>query len=163
MSISKLSADRRAPRSSAIRTASSRRRRLRIAGKLKQKVLERHVEFATERTDKKGDCRMLGYRTLAALVLLLTAENALAQDARAQRGRTFAQTNCASCHAIGRLGESPLRIAPPFRTLHTRYPVENLAEAFAEGIVTGHPTMPQFRLDAAQVGDLLAYLRTLEH
>ena len=59
--------------------------------------------------------------------------------------------------------ESSLRIAPPFRTLHTRYPVENLAEAFAEGIVTGHPTMPQFRLDAAQIGDLLAYLKTLEH
>ena len=66
-----------------------------------------------------------------------------------------------SCYRPGR--ESPLRIAPPFRTLHTRYPVENLAEAFAEGIVTGHPTMPQFRLDAAQIGDLLAYLKALEH
>ena len=106
---------------------------------------------------------MLSYGTLAALALVITAENALAQDARAQRGRTFAQTNCASCHAIGRVGESPLRIAPPFRTLHTRYPVENLAEAFAEGIVTGHPTMPQFRLDAAQIGDLLAYPKMLEH
>ena len=105
---------------------------------------------------------MLGYRTLAALALVLIAVNALAQDARGQRGRTFAQTNCASCHAIGRVGESPLRIAPPFRSLHTRYPVENFAEAFAEGIVTGHPTMPEVRLDAAQIGDLLAYLKTLE-
>jgi mono/diheme cytochrome c family protein len=106
---------------------------------------------------------MIRDQTLAALALLLTAENAVAQDGRAQRGRTFAQTNCASCHAIGRAGESPLKVAPPFRILHTRYPIENLAEAFAEGIVTGHPTMPQFRLDAAQIGDLLAYLKTLEH
>lgn len=85
-----------------------------------------------------------------------------AQDARAQRGLSFARTNCASCHAVGRLGDSPLKIAPPFRTLHTRYPVEDLAEALAEGITTGHPTMPQFQLDPAQIGDLIAYLRTLE-
>lgn len=81
---------------------------------------------------------------------------------RAQRGLTFAKANCAKCHAIGPVGESPLPIAPPFRTLHTRYPVENLAEALAEGIVTGHPTMPEFQLDGAQINDLLAYLKTLE-
>jgi cytochrome c len=118
---------------------------------------------ATAENNRKGDRGMLGYRTLAVLALVLAAENALAQEARAQRGRTLAQANCASCHAIGRVGESPLRIAPPFRMLHARYPVENLAEAFAEGIVTGHPTMPQFRFDPAQIGDLLAYLKTLEH
>jgi mono/diheme cytochrome c family protein len=63
---------------------------------------------------------------------------------------------------IGRVGESPLPIAPPFRALHTRYPVEDLADSLAEGIVTGHPTMPEFRLDIAQINDLIAYLRTLE-
>jgi mono/diheme cytochrome c family protein len=40
--------------------------------------------------------------------------------------------------------------------------VESLAESLAEGIVTGHPTMPEFTLDAAQVNDLLAYLKGLE-
>ncbi|MEW6255265.1 MAG: cytochrome c [Pseudomonadota bacterium] len=81
---------------------------------------------------------------------------------RAQRGLTFAQTNCAKCHAIGKLGDSPLAIAPPFRVLHTRYPVENLSEALAEGIVTGHPSMPEFQLDGAQIDDLMAYLKWLE-
>jgi cytochrome c len=81
---------------------------------------------------------------------------------RAQRGYTLAQTRCASCHAIGQVGESALESAPPFRTLHRRYPVENLAESLAEGIVTGHPTMPQFQLDVAQIGDLIAYLKLLE-
>src|SRR5690349_14245546 len=95
--------------------------------------------------------------------LWLVNSGAFAQEARAERGRVFVQTNCAMCHAVGRVGESPLKIAPPFRTLHTRYPVENLAEAFAEGIVTGHPTMPQFKLDVAQINDLIAYLKTLEH
>ncbi|HEX2509512.1 MAG TPA: cytochrome c, partial [Microvirga sp.] len=86
----------------------------------------------------------------------------LAQSGRAQRGQTLVQTHCAGCHAVGRVGESPLPIAPPFRTLHTRYPVENLAEALAEGITTGHPSMPEFRLDAAQINDVIAYLKTLE-
>ena len=104
------------------------------------------------------------FQRLSVIVTICLASGpALAQDARAQRGRVFAQTNCATCHAIGRVGESPLGIAPPFRTLHTRYQVEHLAEAFAEGIVTGHPSMPQFQLDAAQIGDLIAYLKTLEH
>jgi cytochrome c len=92
----------------------------------------------------------------------LLAPSAWAQTGRAERGRVFVQTHCAGCHAIGRVGESPLPIAPPFRTLHTYYPVENLAEAFAEGITTGHPTMPEFRLDPAQINDVIAYLKTLE-
>jgi cytochrome c len=99
---------------------------------------------------------------IALLSVCLQAPTAQGQEARAQRGYTFAQTHCASCHAIALVGESPLGNAPPFRTLHRRYPVENLAESLAEGIVTGHPTMPQFQLDVAQIGDLIAYLKLLE-
>ena len=43
-----------------------------------------------------------------------------------------------------------------------RYPIEDLAKPLAEGIVVNHPTMPQFRLDAAQVNDVMAYLKSLE-
>ena len=93
------------------------------------------------------------------LVLLIWP--ALAQG-NPQVGRRLAEANCARCHAIGRVGQSPLPIAPPFRTLHARYPVENLAEAFAEGIVVGHPTMPEFRLDRDQIENLIAYLKTFE-
>ena len=81
----------------------------------------------------------------------------------AQRGLTFVSANCTPCHAVDKVSPSPLGIAPPFRTLHTKYPVENLAEALAEGIMTGHPTMPQFKLDPGQIGDVIAYLKTLEH
>jgi cytochrome c len=100
---------------------------------------------------------------LACLVMAvgLSAPSAALADA-AQRGLVFVKANCSMCHAIGRYDESPLPIAPPLRTLHERYPVESLEESFAEGIVTGHPTMPQFQLDAAQISDLMAYLKTLE-
>ncbi|MGY3451017.1 c-type cytochrome [Bradyrhizobium sp. USDA 4353] len=79
-----------------------------------------------------------------------------------QRGRVYAKTHCARCHAIGKVGDSPFRPAPPFRTLHLRYPIETLGEALAEGIVTGHPAMPQFELSPPEINDLLSYLKSLE-
>jgi mono/diheme cytochrome c family protein len=88
--------------------------------------------------------------------------SALAASPSEQRGKTYALTNCARCHAIDKVSQSPLKIAPPFRTLHLRYPVETLGEALAEGIETGHPTMPAFQLDPDQIHDLLSYLKTLE-
>jgi cytochrome c len=80
----------------------------------------------------------------------------------AQRGTNFALANCVACHSIDKVTPSSLPLAPPFRTLHLRYPVESLAEALAEGIVTGHSNMPEFRLDPGQVGDFIAFLKTLE-
>ncbi len=79
-----------------------------------------------------------------------------------RQGQRFLRANCAQCHAILKGDASPLAIAPPFRDLHKRYPVESLAEALAEGIVTGHPTMPEFRLDPDQIEHVIAYLKTLE-
>ena len=98
----------------------------------------------------------------AGSILLATVSAALALDSVEQRGFTFVQTNCARCHAVGLHGDSPLAIAPPFRTLHLRYPIDDLAESLGEGITVGHPTMPQFRLDPAQVNDVIAYLKSLE-
>ena len=80
----------------------------------------------------------------------------------AQRGLVIVRTNCSRCHALGKVGDSPQPIAPPFRTLHERYPVDDLQEPLAEGIITGHPTMPEFRFDPGQVGDIIAYLKSLE-
>lgn len=96
------------------------------------------------------------------VLLIVLAGPASAQDGQPERGRSFAEANCASCHAIGRSGASRLPAAPPFRTLHQRYPVEQLAESLAEGITTGHDAMPEFRLEPPQIDDFLAYLRTLQ-
>jgi cytochrome c len=99
-----------------------------------------------------------------SLFTLLTS-SATAQpglEPAAQRGLTIARTYCARCHSIDRVTASPLAIAPPFRTVHKKYPVENLEEALAEGISTGHPTMPEFRFDPGQVNDLISFLKSLE-
>ncbi|GJE70010.1 c-type cytochrome [Methylorubrum podarium] len=106
--------------------------------------------------------RVASLLRITALLLPLLPVAAAALDARARRGETIARTNCAGCHAIGRVGASPLAEAPPFRDLHRRYPVTDLAEALAEGITTGHPAMPEFRLDPDEAQALIAYLRSLE-
>ena len=102
--------------------------------------------------------RSCGIAGIAALWLT----SSLAQGASVEQGQRLALLYCAKCHSTDKVSPSPLRIAPPFRTLHERYPTDMLQEALAEGIVTGHPSMPEFRFDPDQVGDFLAFLKTLE-
>ncbi len=77
-------------------------------------------------------------------------------------GERLAESICAKCHAVGTVGKSPLEPAPPFRILHKKWPLENLEEALAEGIVVGHKAMPAFELTIDQISDLIGYMRTLE-
>jgi cytochrome c len=77
------------------------------------------------------------------------------------KGKTFVQQNCAQCHAVGLDDDSHMPEAPALRSLHKRYPIDDLAEAFAEGIVTGHPEMPRFELDTSTINDMLAYIKSL--
>lgn len=111
----------------------------------------------------RGIWRGAGIVASAALVLTLQRTAALAQmSPREQRGYTFARANCGQCHSVDKVTPSPLTIAPPFRELHRRYPVETLEEALGEGISTGHPNMPEFVLEADQIGDVISFLKYLE-
>jgi mono/diheme cytochrome c family protein len=78
------------------------------------------------------------------------------------RGQVLARTRCAACHAVGPTGASPMTAAPPFRDLHTRYPVRFLQEALAEGLTTAHPAMPPVELQPDEIRDLIAWLESLE-
>lgn len=69
---------------------------------------------------------------------------------------------CADCHAVGRDDRSPQAAAPPFRVLGERYRIESLEEALAEGLISGHPDMPEFRFSASEVGDVTAYLKAIQ-
>jgi mono/diheme cytochrome c family protein len=95
-------------------------------------------------------------------LLALAAVTVTPSQANVQQGRNLARLYCMKCHSIDKVSPSPLRIAPPFRTLHERYPIESLQEALAEGIVTGHPSMPEFQFDPDQINDLLQFLKSLE-
>lgn len=94
----------------------------------------------------------------AAFLAILAVAPAMAQGGDAQKGKAFVEERCARCHAVGREGESRLPIAPPLRTLASKYPLDSLEESLAEGIVTGHANMPEFELDPDQISDLIAWL-----
>lgn len=102
---------------------------------------------------------------LAALTLGGCAGEAVRQNGTepvimgsADRGAMLVQQKCAGCHSVERTGDSPMRAAPPFRAMGVLYPVRDLQEAFAEGLVTAHPAMPAFELQSTEVADLIAYL-----
>jgi mono/diheme cytochrome c family protein len=79
-----------------------------------------------------------------------------------EHGRALAETHCSSCHAVGEDGESRLAAAPPLRSLAERYPVLMLQEAFAEGVLVGHPAMPEFRFEPDEIDALVAYLESIQ-
>ena len=78
------------------------------------------------------------------------------------RGETAVYSRCSSCHAVALDDISPNPQAPPLRTIGARYPVEDLEEAFAEGVMVSHDqTMPTFALGPEEIADIVAYLKEL--
>lgn len=78
------------------------------------------------------------------------------------KGEDLVKENCSRCHAIGKEGDSPHPEAPPFRTLSSKYPVADLAESLAEGIVSGHPDMPIFVFNPHDVEAIIDYLESIQ-
>jgi mono/diheme cytochrome c family protein len=103
-------------------------------------------------------------RRIASILLAACALAALrpAMAADLALGKALLQRDCARCHAIGKTGESPRRDAPAFHTLGRRYPIESLEEALGEGIITGHNDMPEFKFSPADVGAIIAYLKSIQ-
>ena len=95
-----------------------------------------------------------------AIAVVALGQTAIAQNLK--HGEELLVKNCASCHAVGRNGESSNKLAPPFRTLGQRYPVESLEESLGEGIMSGHPDMPEFKFDARDVGAIIVYLKSIQ-
>lgn len=107
---------------------------------------------------------MAGIRAIAA-AFCLSVSCGIASAGGApdiDAGGALADRLCARCHAVGQTDASPFAAAPPFRTFARKWPLENLEEALAEGIVVGHDAMPAFALSPDQIADLIAHLETLQ-
>jgi len=96
--------------------------------------------------------------------VMLLAGTALAQDGDGTiaQGRALIEANCARCHAFRQDDKSAHAAAPPFRVVVTYYPPAMLAEALAEGIVAGHPDMPEFVFKPPEIEAIIAYLDSLK-
>jgi len=99
---------------------------------------------------------------MLAVGLLLAATSVAAEAPSAQRGGEIVKRHCGGCHAAGTAGASPHPAAPPLRELHRRYEPEALAEALAEGILTGHPAMPAFRFEPHDARSIILYLNDIQ-
>lgn len=99
---------------------------------------------------------------LLAAVLAVMGSSATAQRLSERRGEELVERHCGGCHATGAKGASRLPAAPPLRELYRRYEPDSLAEALAEGILTGHPAMPEFRFEAPDVRAIILYLNAIQ-
>jgi mono/diheme cytochrome c family protein len=98
-----------------------------------------------------------------SLTLLTAAGTATKGDeAQLKRGEALLTRDCARCHAVGGSGVSPSPQAPAFRALGSRYPVDSLEEALGEGMISGHPDMPEFQFDGPDVGAIIAFLKSIQ-
>jgi cytochrome c len=106
-------------------------------------------------------CRLALSIPLVVFALGFASSAYAGEDSQIAYGKKLVEKNCARCHAVGPGGESAHPDAPPFRLLHLRYPIEDLQEALAEGISTGHPDMPEFVATPDQIEAIIAYIRSL--
>ena len=100
-----------------------------------------------------------------ALVLLLTATAAWSAPSSrsklAAQGKAILQEKCGRCHAVGPVGASPLKTAPPMRTIYRRFVPRELQAELSEGMVSRHREMPQIEFSDEDVYAILTYLYTL--
>jgi mono/diheme cytochrome c family protein len=100
-------------------------------------------------------------RCLALVVLTIAAAHAARADEATERGHGIVKSLCSRCHAVEKRGASPRKEALPFREISKRYPLRNLEEALAEGIVTGHNDMPAFQFEPDEIDAILAYIDSI--
>ena len=105
---------------------------------------------------------MIHPRAFVVATLLAVSLAGAAQAQPIQRGELLVRRHCAACHAVGKTGSSAEPAAPAFRELYRRYDPDALAEALAEGVLVGHPAMPEFRFDPRDVKAITAYLRSIQ-
>jgi len=77
--------------------------------------------------------------------------------AAAQRGLTLVRVHCAQCHAIDKVSDTPLPIAPPFRTCISNSRSRAYAGAWPKALLPTIRRYPISRLDPDQLADVMAF------
>jgi len=96
------------------------------------------------------------------VIACATAREASPLSESVAEGRSFAQANCASCHALED-GVSPNANAPSLRRATRRLPEWAVEASFERGVQIGHSMeMPAFVFEDDDIANLLAYLETFK-
>lgn len=131
-----------------------------MANILNRRMIELHPRMPLlEMGPDEFDAFLAYWETVAPAT---TASDRVGPKDPAQRGQAIVIRDCGGCHATGKADKSAFPPAPPFRELGARYDVDGLAEALAEGISVGHPAMPERAYPAAEVAEIIAYLKSVQ-
>jgi cytochrome c len=102
-------------------------------------------------------------RSIALLIVLLPGSSAHALDAVQQRSQDLLENMCARCHAVGRTGASPNKLAPPFRHLgENKLYNPDFVQRLQSGYTSIHRAMPTFRFDRDSAEAVTSYLRAIQ-
>ena len=76
---------------------------------------------------------------LALLSAVAWSGSAHALDAEQKRSRALLENLCGRCHAVGKTGQSPNPLAPPFRTFGEKLYDTDMVQRLQDGLTTIHP------------------------
>lgn len=94
---------------------------------------------------------------------MFTCSSVFAQQAETlAAGKAIIVEKCGACHAVAKDDKGQHPQALNFRDLSKNYPVSNLEESLAEGIMTGHPDMPVFEFEPKSIDAIIAYLESIQ-
>jgi cytochrome c len=105
---------------------------------------------------------LVGASALALMSPSASPKNIFApHDTAAERGHRVAARDCAGCHAIENVGNSPRPGAPPFRDIRRRYNEISMQREFEAIREVGHYEMPPTPISLSDGRDLTAYIESL--
>jgi cytochrome c len=105
---------------------------------------------------------LVGLLCLALLSNIAWSERGHALDTEQRRARAMLENLCARCHAVGKTGQSPNPLAPPFRTFGEKLYDTDMVQRLQDGLTTIHPEMPTFRFNRHEAAAAVNYLRSIQ-
>ena len=94
---------------------------------------------------------------------LLWSTFAYARAEEPRNGKEMLQKLCARCHAVGRTGGSPNKLAPPFRSFsETKLYDSDFLQRLQHGYSSIHRFMPTFRFNREDAEDVLNYMKSVQ-
>jgi mono/diheme cytochrome c family protein len=84
-------------------------------------------------------------------------------DEEHRDGKEMLQKMCARCHAVGKTGGSPNKLAPPFRSFtEEKLYDSSFRERLQNGLISIHPFMPTFRFNGENAEEVLNYMKSIQ-
>ena len=88
--------------------------------------------------------------------------SAYALDPEYRRAKTMLENLCARCRAVGKTGQSPNPLAPPFRSFGEKLYETDMVQRLQDGLTTIHQDMPTFRFNRHEAAAAVSYLRSIQ-